>query len=128
MPDSRKRRRLLQAAAAAPLLWLAGANRANERIDNVAEREVRVIGPWELSSLCPLRNGYRFARLQRSPAVHVCSVTIPRTTSLKLNARHPLLADPQVRRALSLALDRRGIATAIPRDPSLAAGQLFGSP
>lgn len=65
------------------------------------------------------------ARLQRGRAVAVHAVTVPRTTLLKLNASHPLLADARVRRALALALDRRGIASAILRDPSLAAGQLF---
>ncbi|TSP12150.1 ABC transporter substrate-binding protein [Cupriavidus campinensis] len=65
------------------------------------------------------------ARLQRGRAVAVHAVTVPRTTLLKLNASHPLLADVRVRRALALALDRRGIASAILRDPSLAAGQLF---
>lgn len=65
------------------------------------------------------------ARLQRGRAVAVHAVTVPRTTLLKLNASHPLLADARVRRALALALDRHGIASAILRDPSLAAGQLF---
>jgi len=65
------------------------------------------------------------ARLARGTAVRVHTVTMPRTTTLKLDAAHPYLRDPAVRRALSLALDRRGIATAILRDPSLAAGQLF---
>lgn len=65
------------------------------------------------------------ARLERGSAVAVHAVTIPRTTLLKLNAGHPLLADARVRQALALALDRRGIAGAILRDPSLAAGQLF---
>ena len=65
------------------------------------------------------------ARLARSPAVRLHAVTIPRTTALKINASHPFLADASVRLALSLALDRRGIATAILREPSLAATQLF---
>ncbi|CAG9179277.1 ABC transporter substrate-binding protein [Cupriavidus respiraculi] len=65
------------------------------------------------------------ARLRRHPAVRLHEVTIPRTTLLKVNAGHPLLADPRARQALSLALDRRGIAGAILRDPGLAATQLF---
>jgi peptide/nickel transport system substrate-binding protein len=64
-------------------------------------------------------------RLARKPSVRLHGVTIPRTTSLKVNAGHPWLSDLDTRRALSLALDRRGIATAILRDPDLAAGQLF---
>ncbi len=65
------------------------------------------------------------ARLRRGDAVRVLQQPIPRTTALKLNARHPLLADPRARQALSLALDRRGIAQAVLREPSLAATQLF---
>jgi len=65
------------------------------------------------------------ARLARKPGIGLLSVTIPRTTSLKVNAAHPYLADAGTRRALSLAIDRRGIAAAILRDPQLAAGQLF---
>ncbi|WP_370637402.1 ABC transporter substrate-binding protein [Cupriavidus sp. AU9028] len=65
------------------------------------------------------------ARLRHGNAVRIVEEMIPRTTSLKLNAGHPLLADARARQALSLALDRRGIATAILRDPGLAAQQLF---
>lgn len=65
------------------------------------------------------------ARLARKPAVRLHAVTMPRTTSLKVNAGHPFLSDVTTRRALSMAIDRRGIATAILRDPDLAAGQLF---
>ncbi|WP_223851615.1 ABC transporter substrate-binding protein [Cupriavidus pauculus] len=65
------------------------------------------------------------ARLRHDPNVRVHAVTIPRTTLLKVNAGHPFLADARVRRAMSLALDRRGIASAILRDPELAATQLF---
>lgn len=65
------------------------------------------------------------ARLARLPSVRIHAVTIPRTTSLKVNAAHPWLADLGTRRALSLAIDRRGIASAILRDPALAAEQLF---
>lgn len=65
------------------------------------------------------------ARLRNNPAVKLHGVPIPRTTMLKVNAGHPWLTDPATRQALSMALDRRGIATAIMRDPSLAASQLF---
>jgi len=57
---SRPRRRLLHAAALSPLLSLAAPAAAAPRDD----RMVRVIGPWELSSLDPLRNGYLFSRMQ----------------------------------------------------------------
>ena len=50
---------------------------------------------------------------------------IPRVVTLKLNARHPFLAVPEARRALSLAIDRAGIAAGITRFPESAATQLF---
>lgn len=53
------------------------------------------------------------------------SVTLPRTVLLKTNAGDEVLGDPTVRRALSLALDRPGMATAILQDAELAATQLF---
>ncbi len=57
------------------------------------------------------------ARLQRNPRLDVRLVPIPRTRLLKLNAASPMLDDPRERRALSLAIDRRGIAGAILRNP-----------
>ncbi|UTW13095.1 ABC transporter substrate-binding protein [Marinobacterium rhizophilum] len=65
------------------------------------------------------------ARLQRDSRLDVHGVAISRTLSLKLNAGHPFLADPQARQALSLALDRRGMAAALLRTPDAAASQLF---
>ncbi|GIG41716.1 ABC transporter substrate-binding protein [Cellulomonas phragmiteti] len=53
------------------------------------------------------------------------SVTLPRTVLLKLDGADPALGDPAVRTAISLALDREGMATAILKDPELAATQLF---
>jgi peptide/nickel transport system substrate-binding protein len=63
-------------------------------------------------------------RLGRSPKVNVLSVSIPRSVLLKLNAGDPLLKDTRARQALSLAVDREGIAAAILRYPA-AANQLF---
>lgn len=64
-------------------------------------------------------------RLRRNPALQVHSVAIPRTLALKINAGHPFLAEPAAREALSLAIDRQGIATAILRTPQAAANQMF---
>jgi peptide/nickel transport system substrate-binding protein len=66
-----------------------------------------------------------FARLSTSPAVTAEAVTIPRTIQLKVNAGHPLLSDVRARQAISLAIDRTGIARAILRDPASAPTQLF---
>ncbi len=57
--------------------------------------------------------------------LRVQTVTLPRTVILKLNAGLPALKDVRVRRALSLCIDRTGIAKALLRDPELAATQLF---
>lgn len=64
------------------------------------------------------------ARLAAVDTVDVLSVSIPRSLMLKVNAAHPFLADPRARRALSLAIDRDGLAEAILRYPA-AADQLF---
>ncbi|MBL1376206.1 ABC transporter substrate-binding protein [Zobellella iuensis] len=65
------------------------------------------------------------ARLQRNNRLSVHSEPIPRTVTLKVNAGHPFLAEPEARRALSLALDRTGMAVALLRTPEAAASQLF---
>lgn len=64
-------------------------------------------------------------RLRRRAQLHLHSVMLPRTLVLKLNAGLPALADPRVRQALSLAIDRTGIAHALLRDAQLAATQLL---
>jgi peptide/nickel transport system substrate-binding protein len=64
-------------------------------------------------------------RLRRNPRVAVEVLPIPRTRAIKLNAALPAFADVRARRALSLAIDRAGIATALLRSPESAATQLF---
>jgi len=64
-------------------------------------------------------------RLQRSPKAVLLAEMLPRTTFIKLNSGHPLLADVRVRRAISLCVERQGIARALLRDPDLGATQLF---
>ena len=64
-------------------------------------------------------------RLLNNRNVQLVAAPLPRTTFLKLNAGHPLLNDVRVRRAISLALDRNGIARALLRDDDLGASQLF---
>ncbi|WP_207208107.1 ABC transporter substrate-binding protein [Salipiger sp. IMCC34102] len=63
-------------------------------------------------------------RLGGLDTVDVLSVAIPRTLLMKVNAGHPFLAKPEARRALSLAIDRAGIAAAVLRYPE-GADQLF---
>ncbi|QFT59533.1 Glutathione-binding protein GsiB precursor [Sulfitobacter sp. THAF37] len=57
------------------------------------------------------------ARLDMSDAATVHSVAIPRTLLLKVNASHPALSEAEARQALSLAIDRDGIAKAVLRYP-----------
>lgn len=64
-------------------------------------------------------------RLKRNPRLQFHTLPIPRTLYLKVNAAHPLLKDVKVRQAISLAIDRPGIAKAILREPKAAATQLF---
>ncbi|MDZ7893076.1 MAG: ABC transporter substrate-binding protein [Rhodoferax sp.] len=64
-------------------------------------------------------------RLKRNPRLQFHTLPIPRTLYLKVNAAHPLLKDIKVRQAISLAIDRPGIAQAILREPKAAATQLF---
>lgn len=64
-------------------------------------------------------------RLRRNPRVDVRVVPIPRTRMLKVNAGSVFFDQVEERRALSLTLDRAGMATAILRNPASAAGQLL---
>jgi peptide/nickel transport system substrate-binding protein len=64
-------------------------------------------------------------RLQRQAGVSLIAQNLPRTTFLKLNAAHPFLRDQRVRQAISLGVERDGIARALLRDADLGATQLF---
>lgn len=66
-----------------------------------------------------------FSRLQNVDTVETTAVAIPRVVILKVNAVHPYFSDAKARHALSMAIDRKGIATAIVRYPEAAATQLF---
>ncbi len=66
-----------------------------------------------------------FDRLNRNPKLQFHTLPIPRTLYLKVNAGHPLLKNVKVRQAISMAIDRPGIAKAILREPKAAATQLF---
>ncbi|MFK7854944.1 MAG: ABC transporter substrate-binding protein [Granulosicoccus sp.] len=66
-----------------------------------------------------------FARLAEVDSVDTKATPIPRVVALKLNSGHAFLDDPRARRALSMAADRVGIATAITRFPEASATQLF---
>ena len=65
--------------------------------------------------------------LKRMPMLEIQRSDLPRTLALKLNADHPLLSNTAARQALSLAINRQGIATAILRAPNAATDQLLPS-
>ncbi|RDV12721.1 ABC transporter substrate-binding protein [Arthrobacter sp. RT-1] len=64
-------------------------------------------------------------KIRQAGKLDIAAVTLPRSILLKANSGHEILGDVQVRRALSLALDRESMATALLRDPEMAATQLF---
>ncbi|MBJ3778052.1 ABC transporter substrate-binding protein [Acuticoccus mangrovi] len=66
-----------------------------------------------------------YAQLKRVDGIAVEAVSIPRSIVLKLNLARGPLADKAAREALSLAIDREGIAAGILRFPDAAATQLF---
>jgi len=65
------------------------------------------------------------ARITASGRATVISMTIPRARVMPLNVGLPIFADVRVRQAISLGIDRAGIATAILRHPGSAATQLL---
>lgn len=64
-------------------------------------------------------------RIDAAGQMKVESLTIPRVRAMTFNSGLPQFADVRVRRAISMAIDRRGIATAILRHPGSAATQLL---
>lgn len=64
-------------------------------------------------------------RIDAGGQMKVSSLTVPRVRVLAFNCGIPQFADARVRRAVSLAIDRPGIASAILRHPGSAATQLL---
>ena len=65
--------------------------------------------------------------LKRIPHLDIVRSDLPRSMAVKMNLAHPLLADQKSREAMSLAIDRKGIATAILRSKEAASAQLLPS-
>ncbi|MGQ4880564.1 ABC transporter substrate-binding protein [Billgrantia sp. LNSP4103-1] len=65
------------------------------------------------------------ARLMRNDRLALHAEPLPRTIIFKVNAAHPFLEDERARQALSLAIDREGIAAGLLRNPEAAAAELF---
>lgn len=64
-------------------------------------------------------------RVEAADGIELVTSLQPRTVYLKVNNEHPVLGDVRVRQALSLALDREAMATAVLREAELGATQLF---
>ena len=64
-------------------------------------------------------------RIEAGGRARILHATIPRVRMLTMNLARPQFADVRVREALSLAIDRAGIARAVLRDPASAASQLL---
>lgn len=67
------------------------------------------------------------ARLSRAQNVQVLTGPVPRVVMLAVNAGAGATASVEVRRALSLAMQREGIAAAVLRAPGTAATQMFAA-
>ena len=65
------------------------------------------------------------ARLQRDPNVNVLIGPVPRVVMLAANAGSGATAPVAVRKALSLAINREGVAAAVLRAPGSGATQMF---
>ena len=64
-------------------------------------------------------------RIDRSGVARIMTLTIPRTRVLNFDCASPFFADLRVRQAISLAIDRPGIAASLLRHPASAATQLL---
>jgi peptide/nickel transport system substrate-binding protein len=64
-------------------------------------------------------------RIDAAGQMKVESLTIPRVRAMAFNVGLPQFADVRVRRAINMAIDRKGIASAVLRHPGSAATQLL---
>lgn len=105
-----------------------GRKPAIEQVDYLAVSRGETRGMMALSGQADLaftHDPVNFARLRADRKLKLLLQPLPRTIYIKVNAGHRFLSDVRVRRALSLALDRAGIAATLLRTPEAAATQLF---
>lgn len=103
--------------------WGETAKAASVRYDAVANGDTRSnIAAANDADLVFNITAPSLARVAAS-GMRVERVVIPRVHNLMLNCARPQFAEVAVRQALSMAIDRHGIATGIMRNPALAATQ-----
>lgn len=103
--------------------WGAKAKVASVRYDAVANGDTRSnIAAANDADLVFNITAPSLARVAAS-GMKVERVVVPRVHNLMLNCARPQFAEVAVRQALSMAIDRHGIAAGIMRNPALAATQ-----
>lgn len=106
--------------------WGAPASIARVRYTAVPNGETRVnIAVAGDADLVFTLTPQAVPRINAGGQVRVESLTIPRLRFITLNLGLPQFADVRVRRAISLGIDRAGIASGILRHPVSAATQLL---
>jgi peptide/nickel transport system substrate-binding protein len=95
--------------------YLTG-HRAESRVLQARSGQVDIVFGLDPASL---------PSLKRLPSLDLYSNAIPRTIVLKVNSGHPFLKEISARQALSLAINRKGIANGILRTPNSEAEQLM---
>jgi peptide/nickel transport system substrate-binding protein len=110
--------------AAFPDYWGQKASVASVQFEGVANSDTRtnivLAGDADFVQNIPAT---ALARVTSANTMQTHRIVVPRTHVLQVNAALPQFADAGTRRALSMAIDRVGIATTIMRNPALAATQ-----
>ncbi|MCK8782272.1 ABC transporter substrate-binding protein [Rhizobium sp. NTR19] len=106
--------------------WGEVAKIERVRVDGVPNPETRVnialAGEGDLVLEIPTT---AVSRIDRSGETSIVKAPVPRVVMMMLNVKKPQFADVDVRRALSLAVNREAIARTIMGNAELAAAQYF---
>ncbi|MDR6821109.1 peptide/nickel transport system substrate-binding protein [Neorhizobium sp. 2083] len=106
--------------------WGKRAKIERVRVDGVPNPETRVnialAGEGDLVLEIPTT---AVSRVDRSGEAHIVRAPVPRVVMMLINVKKPQFADVEIRRALSLAVNRDAIARTIMGSAELAANQYF---
>lgn len=106
--------------------WGQVAKIERVRVDGVPNPETRVnialAGEGDLVLEIPTT---AVSRVDRSGEAHIVRAPVPRVVMMLVNVKKPQFADVEIRRALSLAVNREAIARTIMGNAELAANQYF---